>query len=100
MPESKLASGLSIPGICCGCWQPDFNLLGQADVSLILYGGIAGGAGTGFSVPAIIYGWLAVAAVKNAFNDWCQDDFHGKPHLAGRHHEGIAPRHEGIIQHV
>lgn len=43
MPESKVASGLSIPGICCGCWQPDFNLAGQADVSLILYGGIAGG---------------------------------------------------------
>jgi hypothetical protein len=38
MPESKVASGLSIPGICCGCWQPDFNLAGQADVSLVLYG--------------------------------------------------------------
>ena len=40
-----------------------------------------------------------VACVHHAFNDGLEDDLHGESHLAAGHDDGVAPGHEGAVDH-
>ena len=47
-------------------------------------------AGAGLLPRQVVSELLAVSFFQNAFDNGCQDDFHGKAHLAGRYNYGVA----------